>query len=98
MPDKDYSDKKLTSTLRQYISEVEKHYSSTISDYKSHIAPSFREFKSTQFNISGLFGKSYYVQSYPSYIDALWTRDMFSFNGKRDMSFIVYPEDDASIQ
>jgi type IV secretory pathway VirB4 component len=23
---------------------------------------------------------------------------MFSFNGKRDMSFIVYPEDDASIQ
>jgi conjugal transfer ATP-binding protein TraC len=98
MPDKEYSEKKLTSKLRQYISEVEKHYSSTISDYKTHISPSFWEFKSTQFNISWLFGKSYYVQSYPSYIDALRTRDIFSFNKKRDMSFILYPEDDSAIQ
>ncbi len=98
MPDKDYSDKKLTSKLRQYISEVEKHYSTTISDYKSHISPSFWEFKSNQFNISWLFGKSYYVQSYPSYIDALRTRDLFSFHGKWDMSFFLYPEDDSAIQ
>jgi len=52
MPDNEYSDKKLTSKLRQYISEVEKHYSTTISDYKSHISPSFWEFKSNKFNIS----------------------------------------------
>ncbi|HKL44348.1 MAG TPA: ATP-binding protein [Candidatus Absconditabacterales bacterium] len=98
MPDNEYSDKKLTSKLRQYISEVEKHYSTTISDYKSHISPSFWEFKSNKFNISGLFGKSYYVQSYPSYIDALRTRDLFSFNSKWDMSFFLYPEDDSAIQ
>jgi len=98
LSDEDYSDKKLTSKLRQYIWEVEKHYQTTITDYKSHIAPSFWEFKSNQFNVSGLFGKSYYVQSYPSYIDALWTRDLLSFNGKRDMSFFLYPEDDAAIQ
>ena len=98
LSDKEYSDKKLTSQLRQYIWEVEKHYQTTIADYKSHIAPSFWEFKSNQFNVSWLFGKSYYVQSYPSYIDALWTRDLLSFNGKRDMSFFLYPEDDAAIQ
>ncbi len=98
MPDKEYSEKKLTSKLRQYISEVEKHYSTTISDYKSHMAPSFWEFKSNKFNISWLFWKSYYVQSYPSYIDALRTRDLFSFNSKRDMSFFLYPEDDSAIQ
>ena len=98
LPDEEYSDKKLTSKLRQYIWEIEKHYQTTISDYKSHIAPSFWEFKGNQFNVSGLFGKSYYVQSYPSYIDALWTRDLFSFNGKRDMSFFLYPEDDSAIQ
>jgi SMC interacting uncharacterized protein involved in chromosome segregation len=62
------------------------------------MAPSFWEFKSNQFNISGLFGKSYYVQSYPSYIDALRTRDLLSFHGKRDMSFFLYPEDDSAIQ
>lgn len=98
LPDAEYNDKKLTSKLRQYISEVEKHYNTLITDYKSHIAPSYREFKPTYYNVSGIFGKTYYAQSYPSYIDALWTRDILSFHNKRDMSFFIYPEDDSAIQ
>jgi len=98
LPDEEYSDKKLTSKLRQYITEVEKHYSSTISDYKSHISPSYWEFKWTRFNVSGMFGRSYYTHSYPSYIDALRTRDLLGFHGKWDLSFFLYPEDDAAIQ
>lgn len=98
MPDSEYSDKKLTSDLRKYISEVEKRYTTTINDYKTHIAPSFREFKATDFNVSWILWKSYYVQSYPSYIDALWTRDILWFNEKRDMSFLIYPEEDSAIQ
>jgi len=98
LPDDQYDDKKLTSKLRQYISEVEKIYSQTISDYKSHIAPSYREFKPTYFNVSWLFGKTYYAQSYPSYIDALRTRDILAYHAKRDMSRFIYPEDDSAIQ
>lgn len=98
LPDAEYNDKKLTSKLRQYISEVEAHYNTLITDYKSHIAPSYREFKSTHYNVSGIFGKTYYAQSYPSYIDALWTRDILAFHNKRDMSFFIYPEDDSAIQ
>ncbi|AHB41076.1 hypothetical protein P148_SR1C00001G0269 [candidate division SR1 bacterium RAAC1_SR1_1] len=98
LPDDQYSDSKLTSKLRQYIVEVEKQYISVINDYKSHIAPSFWEHKPNHFNTSGLLGKSYYVQSYPSYIDALWTRDILSFHAKWDMSWFIYPEDDAAIQ
>lgn len=98
MPDSEYSDKKLTSQLRKYIAEVEKRYTTTISDYKTHIAPSFWEFKSADFNVSWMLGKSYYVQSYPSYIDALWTRDLLWFNEKWDMSFLIYPEEDSAIQ
>ncbi len=98
IPDEEYSDKLLTSKLRQYISATEKQYYKTISDYKSHIAPSFWETNTNHFNVSWLLGKSYYVQSYPSYIDALRTREIFSFDTKRDMSFIIYPKDDAAIQ
>ncbi|HOG15259.1 MAG TPA: DUF87 domain-containing protein [Candidatus Absconditabacterales bacterium] len=98
MPDEEYSDKILTNQLRQYISAAEKQYYKTISDYKSHMAPSFWETNSTYFNVAGLLGRSYYVQSYPSYIDALRTREIFSFDTKRDMSFILYPKDDAAIQ
>ncbi len=98
LPDEEYSDSKLTSKLRQYILEVEKQYISVINDYKSHISPSFWEHKPNLFNVSGLLGKSYYVQSYPSYIDALWTRDILSYHAKWDMSWFIYPEDDAAIQ
>lgn len=98
LPDSEYDEKKLTSQLRQYILEVEKHYGSTIADYKSHIAPAYREVKWASYNISWLFGKTYYAQSYPSYIDALRTRDIFSFHAKRDMSFFIYPEEDSAIQ
>lgn len=98
MPDEEYSDKKLTSSLRKYISEVESHYTTTINDYKTHIAPSFWEFKATDFNVSWILWRSYYVQSYPSYIDALWTRDILWFNEKWDMSFLIYPEEDWAIQ
>jgi len=98
LPDDKYEEKMLTSKLRQFISETDKEYTSVISDYKSHIAPSYREFASTHYNISGLFGKTYYAQSYPSYIDALWTRDIFGFHAKWDMSRFIYPEDDSAIQ
>lgn len=98
IPDEEYSDKKLTSELRQYIKEVDQHYSSLLSDYKSHLAPSYRKFNTTDFNVSGMLGKSYYTHEYPSYIDMLWTRDIMSLYSKRDMSFYVYPEDDSAIQ
>ena len=98
LPDEEYNDSKLSSNLRQYILGVEKQYNSVITDYKTHIAPSFWEYKPLSYNVSGLYGRSYYVQSYPSYIDALWTRDILNFHAKWDMSWFIYPEDDSAIQ
>ncbi|HMT00765.1 MAG TPA: ATP-binding protein [Candidatus Absconditabacterales bacterium] len=98
LPDKDYSDKLLTSELRRYIQATEKSFHSSMSDIKTHIAPSYREIKGNQFNVSGMTGKTYYANNYPSYIDMLWTRDILSFHSKRDMSFFIYPEEDSAIQ
>ncbi|MDO4714066.1 MAG: hypothetical protein Q4B28_05520 [bacterium] len=98
LPDAEYSDQKLTSQLRQYIKEVDTHYNSLLSDYKSHIAPSYRAFGVQNFNVSGILGKTYYTQEYPSYIDMLWTRDIMAMHSKWDMSFYLYPEDDSAIQ
>lgn len=98
MPDSEYSDKLLTSDLRKHIQLVEKEYVTSLADYKSHIAPSYWEVKSSGVNVSGMFGKTYYAHSYPSYIDFLWTRDLMNFYDKWDMSWFIYPEDDADIQ
>lgn len=98
MPDEQYSEKLLTSDLRKHIQKVEKEYVTSLADYKSHMAPSYWEVKPSGVNISGLFGKSYYAHNYPSYIDFLWTRDLMNFSDKWDMSWFIYPEDDADIQ
>ncbi len=98
LPDDKYDDKLLTPELRKYILEYEKEYVNTLADYKDHIAPSYFEVKPSYFNVSWMFGRTYYANMYPSYIDFLWTRDVISFDGKWDMSWFIYPEDDAKIQ
>ncbi len=98
IPDKDYNDKLLNNKIRNYIWDVEKWFVAAMSTYKSHIAPSYREVKSGYFNLSWIYGKTFYTNNYPSYIDFLWTRDMLSFYSKRDMSRYIYPSDDGAIQ
>ncbi|MEF2176216.1 MAG: DUF87 domain-containing protein, partial [Candidatus Absconditabacteria bacterium] len=98
IPDSEFNDKLLTQEIRQYLVKMEKRYVSTLSDYKSHIAPSFWELRGSNFNLSGMFGKTYYASSYPSYIDFLWTRDILGFYGKWDASWFIYPGEDVGIQ
>lgn len=74
--DDKYSDALLTPELRKYLVVLEQEYVQTMKDYKSHLAPSYREMKSSSFNISGVVARTYYASSYPSYIDFLWTRDV----------------------
>ncbi len=96
--DEKYNDNLLTPELRKYVLEFEQDYVKTLADYKQHIAPSYWEVASGDFNISGVLWKTYYTHSYPSYIDFLWTRDMLGFYAKRDMSWFIYPADDSTIK
>ena len=98
IPDSEYKDSMLTSDMRRFIKKVDEEYTANIADFKSHIAPSYWEYKSNEMNVSGIFWKTYYTQRYPTYIDALWTRDLMTMHSKRDMSFFIYPEDDAAMQ
>lgn len=98
LEDEAYNENLISPELRKHIVDLEKEYVSTLKDYKMHLAPSYREVKGNHFNVSGVVGKSYYATSYPSYIDFLWTRDMLSYYAKRDMSWYIYPAENAAIQ
>lgn len=98
MDDDKYNDNMLTPELRKYLVTLEQEYVQTMQDYKAHLAPSYREMKSSSFNVSGVFARGYYASSYPSYIDFLWTRDVLSFYAKRDMSRFIYPAENSAIQ
>ncbi len=98
IPDEEYKDSMITSDMRRFIKQVDDEYCSNIADFKSHIAPSYWEYKSNLMNISGILWKTYYTQRYPTYLDALRTRDLMSLHSKRDLSFFIYPEDDSAMQ
>ena len=98
IPDSEYKDSMITSEMRRFIKQVDDEYTANIADFKSHIAPSYWEYKSNEMNISGILWRTYYAHRYPTYIDALWTRDLMSMHTKRDMSFFIYPEDDSAMQ
>ena len=98
IPDSEYKDSMLTSDMRRFIKKVDEEYTANMADFKTHIAPSYWEYKWNGMNISGILWKTYYTQRYPTYIDALWTRDLMGMHAKWDMSFFIYPEDDSAMQ
>ncbi len=98
IPDSEYKDSMINTDMRRFIKKVDEEYTANIADFKSHIAPSYWEYKSNMMNISWILWKTYYMQRYPTYIDALRTRDLMSIHSKRDMSFFIYPEDDTAMQ
>jgi len=97
IPDDKYQDTLLNSDLRKYLLTVEKDFLSAMQDYKTHLAPSYRATGAGNFQLSGMFGKTYYVQNYPSYTDFLWTRDVLNFYGKWDATWFIYPADENTI-
>jgi hypothetical protein len=54
IPDSEYKDSMLTSDMRRFIKKVDEEYTANIADFKSHIAPSYWEYKNNEMNISGI--------------------------------------------
>ena len=54
IPDSEYKDSMITSDMRRFIKQVDEEYTTNIADFKSHIAPSYWEYKSNIMNISGI--------------------------------------------
>jgi hypothetical protein len=52
MSDDQYSDKLLNADLRKYLLDLEKDYQKAMTDYKSHIAPSYWEVQTNHVNVS----------------------------------------------
>ncbi|MBR7037061.1 hypothetical protein IKI14_04270 [bacterium] len=54
IPDSEYKDSMITSDMRRFIKQVDEEYTANVADFKSHIAPSYWEYKSNEMNISGI--------------------------------------------
>ena len=98
MPDDEYSDSKLTSELRSYLIKQDQEFERANANLIQKIAPSSFDVWVNEVNVSWMYARTYYVNSYPSVIDFLRTRWIVNLEWKYDTSWFIYPTERATIQ
>ncbi len=97
MPEEEYKDSKLTSELRNYLIENDKQLERANTNIKQKIAPSSFDTWVNEVNVSWMYARTYYTNSYPSVVDFLWTKWIVNMDGKYDTSWFIYPTERSEI-
>lgn len=88
---------KMTPKEKQEILEAEKLYQQGLASVRDLIAPSAMEIQYNKLRIGGIFAKSFFVFSYPRYIETNWLAPIINFDATLDIAQFIYPIDSASI-
>ncbi len=88
---------KLSDKEKAELREAEKIYQQGITSLRDLIAPSSMKVEVNDLNISGKFSRSFYVFSYPRFIDTNWLSPIINFDASMDISQFIYPTDSARI-
>jgi hypothetical protein len=93
----DKDEKQLTAEEKKILLEDEKKFQEGISTVKDLIAPSSMEISSTKMKIGDVWVRSFYVYSYPRFLDTNWLAPLVNFDVTMDISMFVYPYESAAI-
>jgi type IV secretory pathway VirB4 component len=88
---------KLSDIEKAELKESEKIYQQGITSLRDLIAPSSMKVDVNDLNVSGKFARSFYVFSYPRFIDTNWLSPIINFDASMDISQFIYPTDSARI-
>ena len=88
---------KLSDQEKAELKEAEKIYQQGITALRDLIAPSSMKVDVNDLNVSGLYSRSFYVFSYPRFIDTNWLSPIINFDASMDISQFIYPTDSGRI-
>jgi conjugal transfer ATP-binding protein TraC len=77
--------------------EAEKKYRKGMATVRDLIAPSSMEVTFQHVRIGEMYAKTFFVYSYPRYIEANWLSPIVNFDVTIDISMFIYPSDSAKI-
>jgi len=77
--------------------EAEKIYQQGLITIKDLIAPSSMEVKFDHLKIGDLFARSFYVYTYPRFIEVNWLSPVVNFDISMDLSMFIYPSKSAAV-
>lgn len=80
------------------ILEAEKDYKEALAYIKDIISPAFLKVFPDKIRINNTFIKTYFVYSYPTFLEWNWLSPVINWDVKFDISLYIYPIDSAYIQ
>lgn len=90
-------EKTLSADEKKFLQDDEKTFQEGIATVKDLIAPSSMDISSTKIRIGDVHARSFFVYSYPRFLDTNWLAPLINFDVTMDISMYVYPYDSAAI-
>lgn len=82
----------------QKILSAEKEYKEALAYVKDAIAPAFLRVYNDKLRINNTYAKTFFVYSYPNFLEGNWLSPVINWDVKFDMSLYVYPIESAFVQ
>lgn len=82
---------KLSTVDKQKVLQAEKAFQQGLATIRDLIAPSSMEIAFNHLLIDGMFTKSFFVYTYPRYIDTNWLSPVVNFDVTMDIAQFIYP-------
>lgn len=79
------------------IKEAQKIYENGLATIKDLISPSSMVIEYDHMQFSGVFSQSFFVYTYPRYLETNWLSDIINSDITMDISMFIYPIDSAGI-
>jgi len=86
------------NTENAEILSTEKEYKAALAYVKDAIAPAFMKVQQDKIRINNTYAKTFFVYSYPNFLEGNWLSPVINWDVKFDMSLYVYPIESAFIQ
>jgi conjugal transfer ATP-binding protein TraC len=95
--DAEFDFSKLSKEEKKALELEEGNYQDGLATMKDLIAPSSMEVQSTTVRLGDVWTKSFYVFSYPRFIETNWMAPIVNFDVTMDISMFMYPKESAAI-
>ena len=82
---------------RKRVLEAEKLFQEGLASVRDLIAPSSLEIKYDHMRIDGMYAQTFFVYTYPRYIDTNWLSPIVNYDVTMDISQFIYPISSAQI-
>lgn len=96
--EKKAKDSKEAKQEEKDILQTEKDYKAALAYVKDAISPAFLKVYSDKLRINNTFTKTFFIYSYPNFLEGNWLSPIINWDVKFDMSLYVYPIESAFIQ